>query len=283
MAEWSPTVAYATGAVVSYNGSDYWRSNFPPGPTAGTPPNEEMGTDTHGDAIRTWTIYMPGMFLYRPTYHTCYFRLIDPPYNSTDLYSEFQYPGLTTYQENAYGPMYDVNAVSERIGYSAEYDQPGPGTPPYAASPACPADKCGVAFQQFQAYIYHPIFPDGPYDVGSGAGLGIQYGKPTGADPDSRVYYFWSTFNHPLYFRRTINLLYRFKKITIAVPEAIITYESGTVSFTPTDKNYAQWDGPYEYTVANSVGSFTLPEDVPDVVYYSVAEGTGSIDVEGNW
>lgn len=280
MAEWSPTVAYAPGAVVSYNGSNYWRSSFPPTPTMGTKPNEEMSVDSKGDAIRTWTIDMPNMYSYRPTYHTCYFRLIDPTYNSTDFYSEFLYAGEKNYQENAYGPMYDVNENSERIGYSVEYDQPGPGTPPYADSPACPADKCGVAFQQYQGVPYSS-FPAAPYEISEGAKLAVQFGQPPDAPYGSRVYYFWAIFNHPLYFRRTINLLYRFQKTTVAVPEDIITYESGWVSFTPTDKNYSV--GPYEFTIANSVGSFTLPDDDPGVTYYSVTEGTGSIDVQGNW
>jgi hypothetical protein len=50
---WNNATSYSPGATVSYNGLVYYRSQYPPTPTSGTPPNVETGTDDKGDQAKT--------------------------------------------------------------------------------------------------------------------------------------------------------------------------------------------------------------------------------------
>ena len=284
--EWNPETAYAPGAVVSYNGIVYVRSQYPALETYGTPPNEELNTDPNGDEIRSWYIYDPLIPGYQPNFHTCYFRIIDAPFNGTDLFQEFDYAGASNYQENAYGPLYPQNQnYVEPLGYSVEYDQFRDNSgliPPRPNSPQCPADKCGVALQQYKALNVNFDTP-GPYDIADGAHRGASVGRASDQPLDDKKIYVWLGFDHPLYFRRQFSIVTRYTEIDVLTGER--TYVNGTVSVTPTDQNYQHSIYQYDYfTIANSVGSFSIPEDTATTVYSGPTYGSGFIaDVESNW
>lgn len=244
---WNNATAYSPGALVSYNGRDYLRSQYPPTPTTGTPPNEEMGTDDKGVAIRTWTIYTPGYDAYGPTFNTTYFRIIQPTYSSDSEQPDFQYAGMTAYAENAYGTIGDPMAFV--YGTTVEMDQAKANPAPTPDSPVCPADKCGVAMQQFAE--------TGQIFIGADS-------TPDATNP--RKYYIYVVFNHPLYFRRTITVLTRIQK-TVTVydsPDApVVTYLDTYTLYVPDDRNYCSifnLSGDY-FVPANAAFEIIVPED----------------------
>ena len=242
---WDSSTAYSFGAVVAYNGLDYFRSNFPATATTGTPPNEEMSTDDLGDPIRTWTISQsgPNPYTNADSFFCGYFRLIAPTYGTEQLEPDFEYYGASDYAVSAYGGGEEYDR-----GTTIEYDQE------IDDSPACPADKCGVYMQQTQ-----------PGDVFCGVNYTNNLNPST-----PRLYLAWIEFNHPLYFRRTITALVRIQQ-TITPPglPPVITYINTPYTVTPTDNNYTQ-EG-ITKTATNYSFTFEVPEGSPGISY-GVAE-----------
>lgn len=272
---WNSGTAYSPGAVVSYNGLEYVRSIYPITATSGTPPNEEMGVDQKGDAIRTWTL-LAGEYIgvWQPKFMTMYFRVIGPTWNTTDNTPEFFYSGPQSYAVNGYQV---VREPGYPYGESVEWDQfkDNPGTTP--DSPVCPADKCGVAMQQFQETTSDPP-PDFP---------GPDYFLPVimaqadhiVKEDNDRIYYVYVRFNHPLYFRRSLTVLTRVKKTKSLPLPAETSYINTYTTYVPTDKNYVTstygvFDPDY-FTPANAAFDITIPTDVDepdDKVTYTFEE-----------
>lgn len=255
---WDASTAYSFGAVVSYNGIDYFRSQYPATATMGTPPNVELSVDPKGDPIRTWTFASTtpaiGGFPRQPTFHTCYFRLIAPDYNTTQLAPLYQYAGGTDYQINAYGSLVDPTSDVEDMGYAIEYDQFQESPP----APAAQADKCGVAFQQYQECSTGE-FP-APFRIDQGADISVGSATITPGEP--RTYSSFVQFNHPLYFRRTITCMTRIIKQVTSSSGTVITYENNDYTVTPTDTNYvSNLSNNTWYTAANASFTFTVPEN----------------------
>jgi len=242
---WNNATAYSPGALVSYNGRDYLRSQYPLTPTTGTPPNEEMGTDDKGDAVRTWMIYTPGYETYSPTFNTAYFRLVAPTYSSTSATPDFQYSGEQFLEGNAYSPIVNGDYT---YGTTVEVDQAKANPSPTPASPVCPSDKCGVGMQQFAE---------------TGQILCGADSTPDTVEP--RKYHIFVLFNHPLYFRRTITVLTRIQK-TVTVydpPSTVVTYVDTYTPYVPDDRNYCSFatlSGDY-FVPANAAFEIIVPED----------------------
>jgi hypothetical protein len=251
MAEWDPATAYEPGASVSYNGFTYIRSFYPSSPTMGTPPNEEMGTDDNGDAIRTWYFDVP--LLKTPPMRACYFRLIDESQGGT--LSPY-YQGMTQFQQSAYDNRYgDFSTADYFNGYTTNIDQSGVG---YRS---VPADKAGVGMQQIQEASGWPninIVRNTP-PLG-GIQVQLDYYRNLVfvdghwiEDPavhDTYTFYIFVMFNHPLYFRR---------QITIGLDTG---YGVISQSFTPTDSNFCTYPlindyGPQTYFQPDNA-AFTL-------------------------
>jgi len=234
---WEPATPYSPGALVSYNGLEYFRSNFPLTQTMGTPPNQEMSTDPQGTPIRTWSLWGVQPEAYNPKRNRLvprYFRLVEENPQTTPN----TYQGMTDFQQSAYDnefnnpSQFDLDLTR---GYALEMDQDGAGFLPV------PQDKCGVCLQQWQE-IGDPkvIFPE------RGVGAALFYrinlilvnGKWV---PDSNaqkpyIYYVFLIFNHPLYFRRSFELSYRYSN------RLGIEFEV-THTYTPTDDNYGRAGG----------------------------------------
>lgn len=247
---WDSGTAYSFGAVVAYNGLDYFRSNFPATATTGTPPNEEMSTDDLGDPIRTWTLQQsqPNPYSNADSFFCGYFRLIAPTYGTEQLEPDFEYYGASSFAQSAYGGIEEYDR-----GTTIEYDQE------IDDSPECPADKCGVYMQQTQP---------------AGVFCGVYYtNNLTPSTP--REYLAWIEFNHPLYFRRTITAMVRIEQTTIVnYGSPVITYINTPYPVTPTDNNYTQ--NGITKTTTNSSFAFTVPPDVNQgggsSISYNVAE-----------
>lgn len=244
---WSPDTAYSPGALVSYNGQIYIRSQYPPTPTSGTAPNVELGTDINGDAIRTWTISVDGYSTYSPTFYTTYFRLVQPPIDSSTGVFAFNYSGEQFRATNAYTEIGQGDPYY--YGTTSEWDQAKDNPEPTPDSPICPSESCGVAMQQF-----------GEQGI-------VSCGADSTPDPDvDRKYYIYVVFNHPLYFRRTIFVTTVIQK-TVIINDPFSyerTYEETVTSVVPTDKNYCSFttiDGDY-FVPANAVFEITVPPDV---------------------
>ena len=260
---WNPATSYSPGAIVTYNGQTYYRSQYPPAATGGTPPNQEMNVDSEGDLIRTWTLYVGGYTYYQPKFHTTYFRIIEPPLSEETGLREFQYSGDQFAATNAYGIIGDPLAFE--YGKTVEVDQAKNNPSPTPNSPVCPAELCGVAMQQFQE--------------GGIVGCGVD-STPHPTIP--RTYYIFVLFNHPLYFRRTITAFTQIQK-TVTVfdpPETTITYENTYTPYIPDDRNYCtlfSMDYGSYLVPANAAFEVVVPPDVVtetgSTTYQFVARG----------
>lgn len=240
---WNSSTAYSPFAVVSYNGLDYVRSVYPAIATSGTPPNEEMSTDSKGDPIRTWTLnptYDPS-----PTisyFESYYFRL--------DFPDDPDFPGYAGLGYLA-GSAYELSAPSEfGAGVTREYDQFTINDSPIPDNPVCPASKCGVA-RQF------PTIGDVSWAI---------YTNEVIDEP--RKYLVFLTFNHPLYFRRSFSIKYKRSATTTpkdppGPPVTVISTISST--YIPDDRSFAEILPALDYyTSANSIMTIVIPEDVDE-------------------
>lgn len=257
---WSSSTAYSPGAVVSYNGLEYLRSQFPASPTTGTPPDQEMSVDSKGDDIRTWTINIYGIS--SPIFMTSYFRLIEPTIDTATGGNDFQYSGPINFQESAYGSFEgnsDLYGGIPPLGSSVEYDQFVSNPSPDPASPVCPKNKCGIALQQEQEFFVQANVDAIRLDPAT---------KP-------KTFHAFLRFNHPLYFRRVFTVTRVMQKRTLptdppTVPPVPDVYEVTNESVTPTDKNYLtlQSGFPIDYIIeANSVFTFDVPPDTSQYSY----------------
>jgi len=240
---WNPSTDYSPGELVAYNGQTYRRSQYPPTPTSGTAPNVEMSVDDEGNSIRTWTLEVD-YFFYSPTFDTQYFRLIEPTVDPATGQDDFSYSGPQFLKTNAYG--FISNYLGYSYGNTVEEDQLKNNPPPQPDSPVCPADSCGVAMRQF-----------GPGPISCLAERVV--------DPENpKHYYVYVTFNHPLYFRRTITVTTVIRQVTSVFdpPSGEITYIIDTVQFLPSDTNFCiPTDGSY-FTPSNAAFDITVPPDV---------------------
>lgn len=245
---WNPATAYSPGAIVTYNGQTYYRSQFPPTPTTGTPPNVELSVDTEGDSIRTWTLYVPGYNGYQPKFQTTYFRIIEPPLSSETGLPDFGYSGSQFAKDNAYGTIGDV--LGYTFGTTQEMDQFKANPSPTPDSPVCPAEYCGLAMQQWGEAGF--------------VGCGVD---STQDSVNPRKYYIYVLFNHPLYFRRTITVVTQIiKSVTVYdPPSTTITYENTYTPYAPDDRNYVSFTtvsyGSY-LVPANAAFDIVVPPDV---------------------
>jgi hypothetical protein len=244
---WNPATSYSPGAIVTYNGQTYYRSQYPATGTGGTPPNQEMNVDSEGDLIRTWTIFVGGYSGYQPKFATVYFRIIEPPLSSETGLPDFGYAGGQFGAGNAYAPI--ENGIGYVFGSTIEMDQAKNNPSPTPDSPVCPAEFCGVAMQQWGENGFvacgvdstpHPTIP--------------------------RKYYIYVLFNHPLYFRRTITVVTQIKKtVTVFDPfEETVTYENTYTPYGPDDRNYISFStiqyGSY-LVPANAAFEIVVPPD----------------------
>lgn len=254
---WNSTTSYGPGSLVTYNGNTYYRSQYPNTATSGTPPNEEMGTDGLGDPIRTWTLWYTTLDFIgaRNKVIPRYFRLVND-WNATTK-NLVTYQGMQKFAQSAYeeGPL-----IYYSNGYTAEMDQSGPGFGTVSA------DKCGVAMQQVQetgwsvaetppfegiyitTYVRHDLIFQG----------GNWIEDPTATQP--YTYYVFLIFNHPLYFRRNIQLAYTWDDYSVS---PVVT-RMVTKDYTPNDSNYGMGDFPNNGTQSyfqpsNAVWTFALP------------------------
>lgn len=241
---WNSSTPYAGGAVVSYNGLEYVRSNFPVGATSGTPPNEEMGVDTYGNAVRTWTLILTPTRVQK--YVMYYFRLTYPEDGA------FDYSGMQFLASNAY----DEPPDQYTNGTTKEYDQAKTNPAPQPNSPVCPSDKCGVAMQAGNSV-------GEPY-------IELYYQEGAGG----RTYYHYVIFNHPLYFRRSISFKSKIRVTTTdknPPADPVITYTYINTTYGPDDRNFAFQVDPDYYVPANSAFTVIVPPDVntpdQDIVY----------------
>jgi hypothetical protein len=245
VADWDSTTSYSNGDVVIYNRLKYQRSQYPDTPTAGDPPDTEMSEDPNGDEIRSWILLVPSFNPRGWAFNVTYFRLIAPTYNTTDIDPDFNYSGAINFQENAYSAG---GGYVDNIGYSVEWDQETD------EAPACPADKCGIAFQQYQE--------DGEV---------LAQTEAHALDPDlPKDYTGWVFFNHPLYFRRTITVLVRIGVTT--TPEEgppVYSFINTDYVVTPTDNNYVtRFPSGSMIEAEYGVFNFTVPPDTETVEYY---------------
>ncbi len=260
---WNSSTAYPPFAVVSYNGLDYIRSGYPAIATSGTPPNEEMSTDSKGDPIRTWTLnpsYVPPST--NVSFVSRYFRL--------DFPDDPDFPGYAGVG-NLAGSAYDIDPPSEFGTGTREYDQFTVNPSPFPDNPVCPASKCGVA-RQFPAIG----------DVSWAMYTNEVIGEP-------RKYLVFLTFNHPLYFRRSFSIKYKRSATTTpkdppGPPVTVISTISST--YIPDDRSFAEVlpDLSY-YTPANSIMTIIIPEDVDDpeqTITYSLFSQAYATDIESN-
>ena len=300
MAEWNPATAYSFGDSVTYLGLPYFRSIYPPAATAGTNPKVEVSIDPNGDEIRSWELRIPSTNLTAVPFHSgyfslkaaersdgTYFKIPSLPSYPGKLYPENPYAGESNIQQGAYGITNFPVPIIEVLGQSVEMDQAraevpagiSPPTPAIPSAPAMPAEKCGLALQQFDETITPEPVPPGPYlnAQTSYAGAGISYYENLTYDPATetwyedesarpRTYSVFLRFNHPLYFRRQFSITFRISTYTYeAGGTAEGVYSSTTQSFTPTDENF--WTltnqfGPVDLNPANAVASYILPNDI---------------------
>lgn len=329
MAEWDPATSYSQGTTVTYKGLTYLRSPFPPTPTSGVNPKEEMSVDPKGDPIRTWELRLEPLSLmnyaYYP-YHIGYFSL-QAPERSDGIYTkepplanypgklnpENPYAGPSNQQIGAYGYVTQLNTQQELLGYSVEMDQaraavpPGtdPPTPGLPYAPAMPADKCGVAMQQFKETFSPDPPPQEPWltanesyaSTGVSVYLNLTYDSTTktwyqDSSARPRIFYVFLMYNHPLYFRRQHTITFRISTFTYTGgytipmpppgPDIIVPgtsegiYSSSTQGVTGTDTNYCSYNtltGDY-FQPANAITTYTLPNDVTTPGPYGSTDGT---------
>ena len=263
---WNSTTFYSWTSQVTYNGLTYVRSQYPIAATAGTPPSEEMGTDPIGDPIRTWTIFRNYADFYNAsnTLTPRYFRLVNDWDAATKNFVNYQ--GMTKFAQSAYdNPNFDPSDSLYTYmdnGYTADMDQEN--LPNFVG---VPADKCGVALQQYQEIpvtyrqFVNPeagimAYTQTRHDLIFQGGNWIE--DPTATKPYK--YYYFLFFNHPLYFRRTIKVAYTW--INNSVSPSVMDIVTNDV--TPTDANYCRSDFPNNgsqsyFQPSNAVWTFTLP------------------------
>lgn len=260
-AEWDPGISYAPGASVTYRGLPYYRSQYPATATTGTPPNSEMSVDSKGTAVRTWMLFLGSYSSYAPRFASTYFRLIEPTFNSTDASAEFQYSGAQFEEGNAYSPIGDPAGTV--YGITVEMDQAKTNPSPTPASPVCPADKCGVAFQNGQEQGLVQCSVDSQGDA-----------------TNPRKYYIFVHFNHPLYFRRTITVITRVLMTeTLGDPPVTTeTYLNTYTNVTPTDNNYCSsaLSGSY-FVPANAAFEILVPDDTATATYAFAQRGLSDV------
>jgi hypothetical protein len=262
---WNSATFYSWTSEVTYNGLTYVRSQYPMAATSGTPPSEEMSIDPQGDPIRTWTIFRNYINSYDAggTLIPRYFRLVEDWDYVTKNTAHYQ--GMTKFAQSAYDNEY-FNPVDPLYaylgnGYTADMDQ---DDDPYYAS--VPADKCGVALQQYQEIedtwrqlidpqvgIY--AYVETRHDLILQAGNWIE--DPTATQPFT--WYVFLLFNHPLYFRRNIKLAYAWTDYSVSPPVTDIV----TKDVIPTDANYCMGDFPNNgsqsyFQPSNAVWTFAL-------------------------
>ena len=217
-------------------------------------------------------IYVPEYSSYAPTFQTNYFRLIEPTYNSTDLDPDFQYSGPQFAQSNAYADIGDLGTPPyTTYGLTLEMDQAKDNPSPTPDSPVCPAGKCGLAMQQL-------LDADGQIYC-------FAYERPIVGTP--RNFRVFVRFNHPLYFRRTITVLVRVRKTTIAPGGTTVTYLNSYNDMVPSDRNYTEFNTDTDYDVAaNAQFVVVVPENesFPDgtVINYNLIF-VGVVDVSPNF
>lgn len=255
---WDASTAYGPGSIVTYQGLTYLRSDYPNSMTSGTPPSDEMSTDPLGDPIRTWTLWYTTLDLLnlRNRVIPRYFRLIDDYDNVTK--TRLYYQGMTNYARSAYD---DFGLQSFDVGYTADMDQAGAGFGTVSA------DKCGVAMQQRQETYWGPFYSTPP-DVGISCQTYLRHDlifqggnwieDPTATEP--YTWYVFLLFNHPLYFRRSIQLAYYYDDYGVVPTVRHLV----TNSITPTDTNYCLGNFPNDGTQSyfqpsNAVWTFQLP------------------------
>jgi hypothetical protein len=219
-----------------------------------------MSTDGRGVAIRTWTLDIPFSSTGSASYVTTYFRLIQPPFNSTDPTPEYSFSGPQFEEGSAYGS--DVNG-----GTTVEWDQFESNTSPTPDSPVCPAERCGVALQQ--------------------AGVGsVGCSVSSSGDPsNSRRFFIYIYFNHPLYFRRTITVLTRvLQTVTVYDPPSVTaTYQNTYTAIVPSDTNFCIVPPGSSYFVsANAAFDIVVPNNIytddGSTVYDFAGLGISEID-----
>lgn len=338
MAEWNPSTPYSPGAQVTYLGLTYVRSQYPATATTGTNPKEETSVDPKGDAIRSWELRVPSPNVTTVPFHSGYFSLKAPersdgiyikepplPSYPGKLAPENPYAGPSEIQQSAYGYTNFPSPVTEVLGQSIEMDQARaavpagitPPTPAIPSAPVMPANKCGLALQQFQETVTPEPVPSGPYldatTAYANSGVFVfenltfdpiteTWYEDTSATP--RTYYVFLSFNHPLYFRRQHTITFRISTYTyntgyeipgtppIVVPAtAEGVYSSTTQSVTPTDNNFFSQFAGYEdyFQPDNAVATYVLPDnetspgpyDSIDGVDYELVE-TFVSDIEAN-
>ncbi len=301
--------------AVTYLGLNYLRSQYPPAPTSGTNPKEEMSVDPKGDPIRTWELRTSSTSKIIYPFHIGYFSLLAPvrsdglyvkvpplPSYPGKLYPEDPYAGGSDSQISAYGY---VTNTAELIGASLEMDQTRAS--PFA--PVMPAEKCGVALQQFEETFTPEPVPDYPYLTAFTAYAdsyllyyqNLTYNEETetwyqdfGATP--RIYYVFLFFNHPLYFRRTHTIAFRISTYNytggytipdtdppvVVPPTAEGFYSTTYQTVTPTDNNYwSNYNNLGDFIQpANAVATYTLPDNQTEEGPYGSTDGTNYEIVE---
>lgn len=308
MAEWKDSSTYSPGDIVTYEGLTYVRSSYPPTPTGGTNPKEELSTDPKGNSIRTWELRVasPASVARSPLtpYNVGYFALKAPIF-SDGLYAKDPpleppiYPGKSAPNSWA-GPTqeqasaYFMSTFDEvPYGTAVEMDQARTAEPLVDAMPAA---SCGVAMQQYQA-------PTGiPLNIKfAGATTGVLVAENLVYDPEEgrwvedfgalpRVYYVFLLFNHPLYFRRSHTISFRIStynyaegyEIPLEPPDPPIivpgtfdaTYSTTSQVVIPTDNNYmVQLDDDF-ISPSNAVCTFTLTNNSTSPGPYGSTTGT---------
>jgi len=212
-----------------------------------------------GDYIGGW----------RPKFMTMYFRLIGATWNTTDATPEFFYSGPQSYAVNGYQV---VREPGYPYGESVEWDQFKDNASPTPDSPVCPANKCGVAMQQFQEISGE--IPPSPPDPVYFLPVIIAEADHVVKEDDDRIYYVYVRVNHPLYFRRSLTVLTRVKKTKSLPLPAETTYINTYTTYVPTDKNYVT----NTYKNGLNTGTFNLGTGTTQVFKIALYINAASLD-----
>lgn len=238
MDEWKASTEYSPGTFVTYLGNVYRRSQYPPEPTSGTNPHEQVADDGKGVQIRSWELIAPSINTVGIPFNIGYFSILAsarsdgvytaaPPYDPPDypgsLAPKNPYIGVTGVIGNAYGLVSHAGIPKEGLGNTVEWDQAReeapategpPPTPLIPWAPVMPEDKCGVALQQYEETL--PYYDDLYGYAGTTAQyyVNLEYSSTyqkwiENPSARPRVYYAFLLFNHPLFFRRTHVVTFR--------------------------------------------------------------------------
>jgi hypothetical protein len=238
MEEWKSSTEYKPGDYVIYLGNIYRRSQYPPDPTTGTNPHEEVAEDSKGEEVRSWELIAPSQKTVGIPFNIGYFSILAsarsdgvytaaPPYDPPDypgsLAPKNPYVGPTDVIGNAYGLISHQGFQKEGLGITVEWDQDReetpategpPPTPLIPWAPVMPEDKCGVALQQFEETLpfYESSFGYATTNVIYY--MNLEYSSTyekwiENPEVRPRTYYAFLLFNHPLYFRRTHVVTFR--------------------------------------------------------------------------